>query len=188
MKYVKTITSSNINEIEGGLYLLSPSIKKPQIPEQLTIIDCHTFYLRLFVKDTQVRFDHYMWLLSKLYLNLDSNHIVIMPDFHEFFNTHTIYKLTYLWTTFLENSKNDILAHPNNPLMNITPNTRVIGHYMYDTDILNNYVTHPDWTHIFSQIMPLNFPNSTLITYDSQYNIWNAPSAQIRDIHNVCKK
>jgi len=180
MKYVQTKTGKSNFKL-GELYLISPSLKYPHIPNDICIIDCYTFYLKMYVKDQNKSFNHYKWLINFL-LSLDTPHIIILPDFHNLVSKTQSQTLTNLWESYITNSSSEVLVHPNNPLYSTVPENRIIGHYMYRWDTLDNYKTHPSWTHIFGQFNCNIVPNSQLVTYDSVYNKHNSPICKLQDI------
>lgn len=178
MKYIQTITSANLNNsiCKDFVHLTSPSKKRPTIPKDYYyIVDCHTHYLTYFVKDIEIKFNHYVWLLENLKSIVnDKFHIVVVPDFEKVLPIKYHDHLISLWVEYQNTTNSKLLANPNSLLFDHTNLDKVVGYYHYPDKIST---IHSKWNHIFGRQESINqelLESDTIVTYDSISNVYNS--------------
>lgn len=152
---IPTVTSSFK---KYPLHLFSPRYgKKFNFADELTVIDCHTFYLRKFLRDLSKSINHYNYYIDFCSeYQYDHSKILILPDWDWMLNEVEISKLNEKWQLNIF-SKN-ILATHSSLLKNDFEYIGFAG--------LKHDDNHLKWRHIFSK-HNLDL-NCELLTFDSQ--------------------
>jgi hypothetical protein len=142
-------------------HLCSPTKRKPLLrAEELTIVDCFTFALRLNSRRIDP-LDHYKWFIDLAEeIQHEDGVVLIAPDC-DWLGTELTLELSDTWLSKI-NAKVMPVVHSN--LFNMIEFENTVG---YAINSKYNGPAHPVWTHSFSQYYnQLNGPTE-LWTYDS---------------------
>ena len=125
-----------------------------------TIVDCHTFYLRSYMRDRAVAVDHYVWFSEFAHQNnTDESLIFVAPDF-DWLGDESTEQLAALWPTNLNNQ----LVVSGSRLASIIKEP--LG-YAFSTGVPRKVPDDIEWVHHFSKYYESVDNKQLLQTYDS---------------------
>lgn len=135
-------------ETNSSTVLVSPSEKRPDLPEGNVLVDCHTFYLYrkgvLTYTERRLRaLDHYNWYIQKVEQHAtDLRLTFVVPDC-DWLGPEGAAAITDLWVSRVNGVP--CLAMPSEESY---PRIKgIVGHCLRPH---HGGPAHPEWTHTFS--------------------------------------